>query len=373
MAKVDQLLQMGTELLRKRHQREAERVLRQATSIDPQSEQAWLWLSAAVEGIDAQRDCLYRVLEINPNNSFARSGLSFLNRLRPHQEWQAAAAPWIMGLLDEESATAEAPSRECPHCGAPNSVWAYTCNRCGKELEAIDLVEVAKTEQEVEKRSAISPSVIQSWPSALALSRKRAFEPEIQLAAPGRSLTALLLGVLFLFLLHIAAVGVQIAVPVVQGARLTYRVIFLLLGDILLGDAQILLVVLVAYVLLALVTYLPARLLRGKGNLTVHFHLLAVALSSWLGIAVGIGVLVWALGRVAAAPLVQTVASLLLLAYALILLSQALQTAHDTSPVPALVVTLLLVTGIVSLFLALGLGLWDVLLQLPSALYSPFL
>jgi endonuclease YncB( thermonuclease family) len=47
---------------------------------NPRSETAWLWLSAIVDDPDKERDCLERVLRINPDNEIAQQHLDKLNQ-----------------------------------------------------------------------------------------------------------------------------------------------------------------------------------------------------------------------------------------------------------------------------------------------------
>jgi hypothetical protein len=46
---------------------------------EPQNEAAWLWMSYAVDDIGQKRDCLGRVLSINPNNEQAQNTLELLD------------------------------------------------------------------------------------------------------------------------------------------------------------------------------------------------------------------------------------------------------------------------------------------------------
>jgi tetratricopeptide (TPR) repeat protein len=61
-------------------------LLGQAIRRNPRDERAWLWLSGAVETDIERRQCLERVLTLNPHNAAARSGLAMLAEA-------AAAAP----------------------------------------------------------------------------------------------------------------------------------------------------------------------------------------------------------------------------------------------------------------------------------------
>ena len=67
---------------------------------DPQNEDAWLVLSAAIDDVERKRQCLETVLEINPDNQVARRGLE---RLQPEGERPGA------GEIEEAAATPPAP------------------------------------------------------------------------------------------------------------------------------------------------------------------------------------------------------------------------------------------------------------------------
>lgn len=50
-------------------------LLIQALRVNPHNEQAWLWMTAIAQTPEQQRECLERVLAINPQNKVARQGL----------------------------------------------------------------------------------------------------------------------------------------------------------------------------------------------------------------------------------------------------------------------------------------------------------
>jgi hypothetical protein len=318
MAKGSALIERGIAALRAGRRDEGHELLRQATEADPLNAQAWLWLSAAVEGVDAQRQCLYQVLKIEPNNSIARSGLAFLSRLRVGEEWRAAAAPWIFGL--EEAGAG--PTRPCPRCQTMNPQWAYTCGGCGAVLQAVDIVETAKTELQIEKRSDAAAAAMLSWPSAIVLSRKRTFEPEVDKATPIRSFTALFR-----------------AAPTLATALLTGQRSLPLWGRLLSSAALEGGIILAAATAITagatLLTFPLARLMGGKGRLLLHFHLMAVGVSSWLAIAALAALVAWGAGLVVAGEtlaLVRNVLAGVLALYGLVLSIQAVQTAQRIHP-----------------------------------------
>jgi hypothetical protein len=317
---------------------------------DPDNEFAWLWLSAVVSGIDRQRECLHQVLKINPNNGYARHGLAFLSRLRPGQEWRAAEAPWVDGL--DEVIRTRMPPRRCSRCGTMNPDWARSCARCGAVLQPIDIVESVRAEERVRTRSEASAAVIASWAGALVFYRDQAFEPEAELASLGRSLAALFLGGMLLILMRLGMGFVEALVigrsllPFLRGAAQR----LLLDVGMVLGGA------LAAYLLLGAVSLLPAWLIGGEGSRGpgVHFHLVAVAVSSWLVVAAIGWLFQWGLDFILSAAMWQTLYPTvgaivlgLLVLYAVVLLTQALQTAHQINFLVALTIALVVtLTGV---------------------------
>lgn len=55
-------------------------LLANVLQVDYDNEKAWLWLSSVVESKERRRQCLERVLEINPNNQAAKRGLAKLGQ-----------------------------------------------------------------------------------------------------------------------------------------------------------------------------------------------------------------------------------------------------------------------------------------------------
>lgn len=75
-----QALQLAREAIRDGNKATAQRLLLQAIQTNPNSETAWLLLSAVVGDPVKERDCLERVLAINPHNLPAQRHLARLNR-----------------------------------------------------------------------------------------------------------------------------------------------------------------------------------------------------------------------------------------------------------------------------------------------------
>lgn len=77
---------------------------------NPGNETAWIWLSNIADSDDEQRECLKRVLAINPNN----------------QEAQKELATLKMGAIFIQSS--------CPNCGKSIKGENKFCNFCGFDL-----------------------------------------------------------------------------------------------------------------------------------------------------------------------------------------------------------------------------------------------
>lgn len=72
--RIDRLLD-AIELIKLERQIEALPILRQLIQEDSDFEAAWLWMSVAVDSLDASALCLDNVLRINPDNGYAAGAL----------------------------------------------------------------------------------------------------------------------------------------------------------------------------------------------------------------------------------------------------------------------------------------------------------
>ncbi len=78
-AESDLLLHKGLEELESGDRQRAAQVFVGMLRQDPQIEEAWWWLTACVDNEQQKRDCLQRVLELNPWNEDARNALDQLD------------------------------------------------------------------------------------------------------------------------------------------------------------------------------------------------------------------------------------------------------------------------------------------------------
>lgn len=78
MKEIESLLQEGIALIKAGQYIKGRALLQEVAKLDPKNSLAWLWLSAAVDSEDEKRQCLEKVLEIDPRNPYARKGLQKL-------------------------------------------------------------------------------------------------------------------------------------------------------------------------------------------------------------------------------------------------------------------------------------------------------
>ncbi len=72
--RVDRLLD-AIDLVREDRREEARTLLRELISEDGNFEDAWLWMSVAVDSLDQSAVCLDNVLRVNPSNQYAAGAL----------------------------------------------------------------------------------------------------------------------------------------------------------------------------------------------------------------------------------------------------------------------------------------------------------
>src|SRR5947209_4515791 len=92
-SEVQDLLRRAMEALTRGDKTTARDLLTSVLEADDRNEQAWLWLSGAVDSPDEQRICLENVLTINPGSTAARQGLAYLAQQKAAAAAAAPAAP----------------------------------------------------------------------------------------------------------------------------------------------------------------------------------------------------------------------------------------------------------------------------------------
>lgn len=116
----DQLTQQAIAAAQAGDNEEAEELLRQATDLDPESAEAWLWLARVVDDLPAKQTYFQRVLELDPYNDRARLGLD-----RVEEKLGVAGR-------DGGGAQEEADVYYCTW--HPDRETMLRCNRCGRPM-----------------------------------------------------------------------------------------------------------------------------------------------------------------------------------------------------------------------------------------------
>jgi hypothetical protein len=125
------LLQQGIAALRAGSKAQARQLLARAIQEDPQNEQAWLWLSGAVESDEERLECLNRTLAIDPNNEMAQRGLAALRQKQPSRPSAPAPSQTARQTMSDPVAPQSGLASETVQ--AP-SISGPTCAACGAEI-----------------------------------------------------------------------------------------------------------------------------------------------------------------------------------------------------------------------------------------------
>jgi tetratricopeptide (TPR) repeat protein len=100
--RVDRLLD-AIELVKDNRRAEAQNMLRELIRDNGDSEQAWLWMSVAVDNLDQSIICLDNVLRINPKNQLAADLLFRLHtsqrQMAQRRRYIRAQGSWLALLL----------------------------------------------------------------------------------------------------------------------------------------------------------------------------------------------------------------------------------------------------------------------------------
>jgi hypothetical protein len=101
------LTQQGMAALQTNDKARAYDLLGRAIQLAPHNEQAWLWLSGAVESAAERRYCLEQVLMINPHNAAAQRGMALLPPTLPISPFKEAAPEPVVPMPAPEASILE--------------------------------------------------------------------------------------------------------------------------------------------------------------------------------------------------------------------------------------------------------------------------
>ncbi|MBN1812856.1 MAG: YIP1 family protein [Anaerolineae bacterium] len=153
------LLQRGIAAIKAGDKAEARRLLGRVIQQNPRDEQAWLWMSGAVDTAQDRLTCLTKALEINPNNEAAQRGLATLQKRLPDApvapiETQPVPRPkptLVQAVLGTALPAAEQIPTPGPANASANAAVAYPYVKVG------DMLDHSKSLDELdpEKRKAL--------------------------------------------------------------------------------------------------------------------------------------------------------------------------------------------------------------------------
>ena len=232
MSEVDSWLKQGMTALRAGNKEEARSLLMRVLEVDEQHEQAWLWLSGAMETADERQICLENVLTINPDSEVAQRGLAKLGVTwpKPDDEPTAvipesdpdeivvrreyAAISTASALLHPESQVKEwrwqEPATHIQSDEAPigyqqtshfDDVWsrdADLCAYCARELEP-DEMKCPRCQRDLQKKAyrydKASNNLVIFWVLLLGVAQLFLFNGIFAFLVEGNVLTTILYGI----------------------------------------------------------------------------------------------------------------------------------------------------------------------------------
>ena len=130
----EELLNYGIAALKGGDRRQAQRWLNKAVMIRMSDARPWLWLSAATDDPQEQRECLEKAVAADPSNAAARRGLVLLSE-KFDRSRLIAEGEGVQPRRPQEPEDAEAEIYLCPNCGGGMTFdiqrMALACAYCG--------------------------------------------------------------------------------------------------------------------------------------------------------------------------------------------------------------------------------------------------
>jgi hypothetical protein len=386
---IEARLARGIEAAREGDRKRARHHFIHVIELDQYNAQAWLWLNEVVDRVADRRVCLENILLIDPSNTSAAAELEHLLRQPRDRSASSSALPRLAALEEweekeewewrgkheeyDESAPRASPrgtpsprlGQVCRRCGYRNPGWVFVCDRCGGDLRPADLRQAVSSGSK--PRDPDAATLVAAWGGLLTFNPLFAFQPEIKLASWGRSLAALILAASFA---SIWRALMSTAPGLASRTAGPWRQVVVTILHCAIEALPPALLLSLAWVPIALFSWMVTRLVGGRQGLKTHAHLTAVAFSGWF-ILTALLILLLAVAPDllevdGASRLAVNLKPLLALVGAVagligfVWLTQAIQTAHRLSAARTLLAAFLIATlGVVLLFgLDLLLGEW---------------
>ncbi len=164
------LINMAALHLRSGDLESARLLLDEALKLNPGDEQAWLWMSGAVETDSERLACLQQVLAIDPHNQAAQDGIQALLKATPQRK------------LDPQDASLESFLEE------QEALFSSTARPAGKEIAKPAVTAGKKTEPRPIQRRTDQPGAVNPSPDSINQLRSVAQARGMDWGRPGLSL-----------------------------------------------------------------------------------------------------------------------------------------------------------------------------------------
>ena len=127
------LLKQGIAATKAGQAKDARQHLVDAVELDPDNENAWLWLSGVVDSTTERQHCLEQVLRLNPDNTYARAGLASLQKLTTQAVPLDIEPPPLTSIRVQPDQDLTFGGN-CPFCDRRVSPQSTTCSHCHRAL-----------------------------------------------------------------------------------------------------------------------------------------------------------------------------------------------------------------------------------------------
>ena len=135
---------------------EAQTILMRVLELDEHNEQAWLWLSGAVEQPADQEIALENVLALNPHNAAAQEGLRVL-----HAQTSAAHSSTTEWQPPVPQESEEAVELHCWQCSSSLYSVAQFCWQCHAPVHACNKC-IFRMEQRCKELQGLTNALLQA-------------------------------------------------------------------------------------------------------------------------------------------------------------------------------------------------------------------
>jgi len=163
VSQTELLTQQGMVALQANDKARAYDLLSRAIQLEPHNEQAWLWLSGAVESTAERRYCLEQVLVINPHSAAAQRGMALLPPALP-------VSPFQKELLPEPAPPQPAAPEPTP-VATPAAALGFVAMASVPNTQPnslLDIIAMPDTSSEAHASKSADPAVVTYMPPPIS-------------------------------------------------------------------------------------------------------------------------------------------------------------------------------------------------------------